>query len=757
MHVSSSRTSWAWLAACCTLAAMLMPLAAWAQAPATVVGRVSAAPSGEPLAGVRIAVTGTARAAVSNGRGEYRIVGLATGTYLLTASLIGREPARRTIAVPGQGTVSADFALPEGSLLLSDVVVTASRAAEPASRVAATVHVLSSDAIATSPARTADDLLREMPGVELPRTSSTVSGPEEIVSLRGADEGRTLVMLDGVPLNDSWGEWIQWNRAPRFQLDRVEVLEGGGSSLYGNSAMGGVISLVSKPIVRRGYTLLAGAGSRGAADASLYGSTVSGRLGVSVGGDYGRGGGYTLLRPAHRGPVDQASTVVRGNANARAEYALGGGSTLFASAGYFADDRSLGTPLTEPNQRTIWSGVAGATIPSLLGGTLQVRGFGQDQQYDSHASRVSADRTSETPLVAQRIPSHDLGGSVRWSRPAGPFELVSVGGDFRHMVGRLDESVYGSGGALAGTRTSGGTQEVGGAYIQAVLAPTERLRIEASARIDAWRSHDGSRVDGTSATPSATSYPAKTNSAFAPRLGASYALLPTLTLRSSFYRAFRAPTLSEQYRTFFAGPNTFMGNPALTPEYLTGVDAGIDWRPVPAIEIRATAFLNDYKDLDDFTFLAPGPTPGSAILQRQNVGEAKSRGVEGEVALHPVREVTLAASYNYDHARVTATNQPVNRVPLHRAAIRLTYDAPAVATLNLLLRTEGENHALGGARLAPFTVFDIDARREIRHGLGVFVAAENLFNREYVVNVSGPLESIGLPRTVRGGVMVESF
>ncbi|HEU4587070.1 MAG TPA: TonB-dependent receptor [Gemmatimonadales bacterium] len=758
IQVIPDRRPWARIARRFLLALVMALAPATARAQdGSIAGRVTAAPSGEPLEGVRIAVTGSARAAVTNRRGEFRIVGLSAGSYVVTASLIGREPGRRTIVVPERGTATADFALAEGSLLLSDLVVTANRADEPASRVAATVHVLSGGAITTSPARTTDDLLRELPGVELPRTSSTVSGPEEIVSLRGADEGRTLVMLDGVPLNDPWGEWIQWNRAPRFQLDQVEVLEGGGSSLYGNYAMGGVISLASRPIVRRGYNLLASGGSRGAADASLYGSTVVGRLGLSLGGDYGRGGGYTLLRPDQRGPIDQASTVARGNVNARAEYALGGGNTLFASAGYFADDRSLGTPLTEPNQRTIWSGVVGATLQSVLGGTLQLRGFGQDQRYDSHASRVNADRTSETPLVAQRIPSHDLGGSVRWARPAGPFEMVAIGGDFRHMVGRMDETVYGATGGVQGTRTSGGTQEVGGAYVQAVLAPIQRLRIEASARFDAWRSHDGSRVDATTATPTTVAYEAKSNSAFAPRVGASFALLPTLTLRSSFYRAFRAPTLSEEYRTFFSGPNTFMGNPALTPEYLTGVDAGIDWRPVPAVEVRATAFLNHYQDLDDFTFVAPGATPGSSILQRQNVGEAKSRGIEGEIAIRPVREVRVAASYNYDRARITATDKPVNRVPLHRAAVRFTYDKRSLGALNVLLRMEGENHALGGARLAPFTVFDVDVRREIRPGLELFAAAENLFNREYIVNVSGPLESIGLPRTLRGGIMVESF
>jgi outer membrane receptor protein involved in Fe transport len=624
--------------------------------------------------------------------------------------------------------------------------------------VAATVNVLTPEEVRTSPARTTDDLLREVPGLELPRTSSTVSGPEEIVSIRGADEGRTLVLLDGVPLNDPWGEWIEWNRAPRFQLDRVEVLEGGGSSLYGNYAMGGVISLFSRPIVDRGYDATASGGSRGAADAALYGSNVSGRLGYSLSGDYGTGGGYTLLSPGQRGPIDQDSKVTRRNVGGRLEYALGGASTVFASANYFSDNRSLGTPLTEPNRRRIASGVLGGNIGGVWGGSLQVRAYGQDQQYDSRSSLVNADRTAEVPNVAQRIPSHDLGGSAIWSRPAGIFETIALGGDFRYMKGKLEENVYGSSsGTIVGTRVSGGSQQVGGAFVQGVLAPAEPLRIEVSARVDAWRSYDGSRVNNTGATPTATAYPSKSNSAFAPRLGVRYALLKSLAVRGSFYRAFRAPTLSEEYRTFFVGPNTFMGNPALTPEYLTGYDAGLDWQPIPAVEMRVTAFWNTYRDLDDFEFLSPGSAPGSAILQRQNVGEAKANGVEGEVALRLTDELTLGASYNYDHARVTSTGAPVNRVPLQRASARVTYDSRRIATVDFIYRYEGRNHALGGAGLPSFMVFDLDARRELRRGAEVFVDVENLFDRDYIVNVSGPLQYVGLPRTIRGGISLRSF
>jgi outer membrane receptor protein involved in Fe transport len=743
----------------CVAAAIVVayPALSIGQSTPSLNGSVIDATNGQALAGVRIGVSGSSRAAVTDDRGHYHIEGLSAGDYTITASRLGAEPAARTVHVPGSGSISVDFSLKPGSVLLSDVVVSASRIPESPRQVAATVNVMSRDQVRTNPARATDDLLREMPGVELPRTSSTVSGPEEIVSIRGADEGRTLVLLDNVPLNDPWGEWIQWNRAPKFQLDRAEVLEGGGSSLYGNYAMGGVISLFTQPVFKRAYSLMASGGSRGAGDFSLYGSDLRGPLGYSLSGDYGTGGGYTVLRPSQRGSIDQASSVTRRNVNGRAEYSVGKAGSIFASGNYFDDDRSLGTPLTEPNKRRIVSGVVGGNVDAPFGGAIEARFFGQRQNYDSHSSVVNAGRTSERPNVAQHIPSHDLGGSLQWSRGFGMLQLLSVGADFRRMVGELNEDVYNVAGTVAGTRHSGGSQSVGGAFVQGVLAPIEPLRIEASARFDSWRSHDGSRVDNTATPPTSTDYPSKSNSAFAPRVGLRYQVLGSLALRSSLYKAFRAPTLSEEYRTFFAGPNTFMGNPDLTPEYLTGYDVGFDWDPAPMFELRATGFWNKYKDLDDFTFLQPGPTPGSAVLQRQNVGAAHSRGAEGEVALRPIDEVTLSVSYNYDLARVDATKAFVNRVPLQRGAARLTYESPRIATINAIVRYEGPNHALGGARLAPFGLFDLDARREIRPGTEIFAAAENLFDRQYTVNLQGGLESLGLPRTIRGGLSLRSF
>jgi outer membrane receptor protein involved in Fe transport len=344
---------------------------------------------------------------------------------------------------------------------------------------------------------------------------------------------------------------------------------------------------------------------------------------------------------------------------------------------------------------------------------------------------------------------------VQWSRPLGFLTSLSVGGDVRHMVGELQENLY-TGGVPSGRRVSGGTQQVGGAFIAGVVSPVEALRIEASARVDAWRSRNGSRTisGGTLPQPTVEQFEDKSNTAFAPRLGVRFAPVRSFALRGTLFRAFRAPSLSEEYRTIFAGPNQLRGNPALGPEYLDGYDAGFDWQPSRMLEVRATVFRNFYRDLASFISIAPN------VSQRQNVGSARSQGVEGEVALHPLPGLTVAGSYNYDDARVTSgatSGRWVNRVPEQRAAGRVTYASHLLGTLTAITRYEGMNHTLQGARLAPFAVVDLHARREILHGAELFVGVENLLDREYTVNYSGVLESLGMPRTVRAGAAVRSF
>jgi outer membrane receptor protein involved in Fe transport len=732
-------------------ASAVAPHPALAQATGAIAGNITAAPTAQPLPGTTITLVGTRYGAIADEHGAYRITDLPAGQYLARATRIDRQAQQHRIIIRAGETIHLDFALAERSLLLPGVVVSAARAPLPSAHIAATVNALSAEAVRASPARAADDLLREAPGVQLPRISSTVSGPEQIVSLRGVDEGSTLVLFNGVPLNDPWGEWIQWNRVPTFSVDHVEVLQGGGSSLYGNYAMGGVIQLFSRPITPRTVRALATGGSRGLYDASLFASDLRGPLGLALSADIGGGGGYIVVPPSERGTIDIPSTATRRNLNLRAEYALGANRTLSASANVFDDDRSGGTPLS-PDSRTIGSVVLGGDFGTLASGQLTTRLFGSVQRYASHQSRTAPDRSSESPALFQRIPSHDVGGSAQWSRAIGPFQLLSAGGDFHYATGHLEENVFDTTGATTATRTTGGSQLIGGVFVQGVLAPAARWRIEASARLDGWRNFAGSRTVSDSG---ARTFAARSDGALSPRVGVSYAALPTLTLRASGYQAFRAPTLNEQYRDFLSGNLLFQANPELGPEHLTGGDVGLDWRPSSMVELTLTGFVNRLRDLGTFVPVAPG------ILRRENVGRTRSRGAEAVLAVHPTHALRIVASYDYDDARITAAPNPasvgtrVPRVPLQRATLRAIYSAPAVGELSVMARYEGAETALSGASLAPFVVVDLQARRTLVREVALYLAVENVTDREYLVDRAGNSQSTGLPRTVRAGLSVQ--
>src|SRR5689334_8629540 len=277
-------------------------------------GTVTASENRGPVIGARVSIAAPERVAISDQRGMYVLRNLPAGTYRVITTAIGRKPDTSSVAVAASRPTSLEISLKEGSLLLSSMIVSATRTPMEASKVASTVNVLSPEQIQQSPAREAQDMLREIPAVELPRTSSLVGGTAQIVSIRGVDEGRTGVLFDGIPINDAWGEWIDWGRVPKSMLDRVEVVEGGTSSLYGNGAMGGVISFFSRPLAPGAADIQIDGGSREAKHGyAAVGIPVATGLSLNVTGDYQEKGGYNQIDPAKRGAVDVVSNVIQRN------------------------------------------------------------------------------------------------------------------------------------------------------------------------------------------------------------------------------------------------------------------------------------------------------------------------------------------------------------------------------------------------------------------------------------------------------------
>ncbi|GLC25740.1 TonB-dependent receptor [Roseisolibacter agri] len=775
------------------LALLAAPAAAHAQRTGTLRGTVTAATEKSPLAGARVAIVTPERVAITGPAGRYALRNLPAGHYEVLITALGRAPQRREIDVAAGDTATLDVALADGSLLLSSVVTTATRTPLEASRVATTVNVLTPEHVRTSPARESQDLLREIPGVELPRTSSLVGGTAQIVSIRGVDEGRTAVLFDGIPVNDAWGEWIEWGRVPKGMLDRVEVVSGGTSSLYGNGAMGGVISFFSRPLAPGAVTATVEGGSRDARHVyAAAGVPIWGALTANVSADYQDGGGYrlvgagttratiagrdTMVSTVAPGLVDVASGVVQRNAYLRLNYAPSARWSAFATGHLFGDTRGTGTPLSRQT-RELQHVDLGVDYGTAATGRLSVRAWDgrQDEHQRSATVRASSATCATASTIARQcedssvvadIPSHDWGASALWTRAVPGLESITIGGDYRHYSGNYDEVDFNTScpGASCGriTRTilSGGEQALSGAFVQAIAAPVAPLRVELSARVDRWDNTNGRSAD---ATAGVTSYPDSSAVAFSPRVGARWQLLRGLAVHGAYYQAFRAPNLAELYRKQITPTQVTLPNPYLKAERALGREVGLEWQPAAWVDVKGTWYVADYRDFNVPTTLST--TGGVTTRQRRNVTRTRSQGAEAYVALRPIEALFLSAGVSYDDARQQSNiadpaHKPhVNRVPSPRQTLRATYTSPLLGAYTAIWRHEGHTTTLQGAWLDPFTVVDLHGRREVIPGVSAFAALENVGDTRYQVNLTGAgtsaLMSYGMPRTLRVGLTLD--
>ena len=215
-------------------------------------------------------------------------------------------------ASPGAASSPAAQSTPV-AVTLAPVVVTATRTNATPEDSTSYVTVFSNDDVKQTPALVVDDALRNVPGFNtFRRSSSIVTAPADDpeaqgVTLRGVGTGgasRALVMLDGVPVNDGYGGWIYWDELPLQSIDRVEIVEGGGSDLWGNEAEGGVINIISKqPAPNSNVQVQAAYGNHNTTQDAVSGDYVQGPLKVSIEQDFFNTQGWSIIKSGFRGPL----------------------------------------------------------------------------------------------------------------------------------------------------------------------------------------------------------------------------------------------------------------------------------------------------------------------------------------------------------------------------------------------------------------------------------------------------------------------
>ncbi len=696
---------------------------------------------------------------------ELMIVSLVRLCLFVCVGLVPlRVWAQATPAAAGTGLRTAPLKTSEA------ITVTATRSGVALGAGATTITELTHAQLTDYPALTLDDRLRQHAGFELfRRTSGWVQNPtSQGISLRGLGStaaSRTLVLMDNAPLNDPFGGWIHWNELPPEAISAVTIASGGGSDLYGSSALGGVIDLIpampsaassARPLLMADISEAA----QGTTSASGRIDLKQARLAELLAAQFFRTDGYILVAPAFRGPVDVPANVHFETAHLELDHArpaAAKANRAFLLGNVLNEARDNGTPI-QTNGTRLWRYLLGDDWAASARISGRVRGFGSDEAYRQSFSAISPARTSERLTREQQIRTQELGGSADATLRRTHVALVA-GGDVRDLRATDAETPIANH-QPNGLADTSARQRFFGGFVEGLgergpWSATASLRID---RAENLATKNLSMVKGT-ATQSVT--PNRSEAIFSPRVGLVRRLGAGATVHASGFRAFRTPTMNELYRTGQVGQEITFANANLVSERATGAEAGLDWTPARGnVQLAATYFFTEINRPVSAVLIAHTAT--TITNERENLGQIQSQGVELSATAHRGEALSATVGYQFADATVTSFSaQPalvgnwIPEVPRNTATAQLRGQSRRFGVLTLDARETGRvyDDSSNIYVLHGFFTLGLYAERAVGGHVTAYVSVENMLNRA-VEAARTPVLTLGTPVTAAGGVQL---
>ena len=688
------------------------------------------------------------------------------GNFTLEIQAEGFSILRQTYAKLQDFPQNAVFTLaPAG--LREEVIVTANRIETRLGETPASIVTLSKPELDTIAAPTIDDALRQVAGFSLFRRagSRTANPTAQGVSLRGvgaSGASRSLVLLDGVALNDPFGGWIIWSRVPPVAVERVEVLRGGASSLYGNNSLSGTINIISqKKREKLNFSAEIFGGTQNTFSASsVFGFKIKDWTADFVASNF-QTKGYILIDDDARGAVDDFAGSRNSNLSLRIGKSFSESLRIFFKPSYFGEARTNGTPL-QINRTHLREFVFGGDFNSS-NSKLKIQNpkfnwlfYGGTQVYDQTFSSIAADRNSESLIRVQRVPAQNFGFSSQASGVVGENHTFVAGFEAREVRGASDETGFFNNRATS-VSSSGGRERTFGVFLQDFARIGQRFILMASARFDAWENFRASSSTTTLSTNQTMTavFPNRRESAFSPQISLLFQATKNLSFYALGSKSFRAPTLNELYRGFRVGNVATNANENLRAEKAVNFETGASFTR-SKIQFRGNFFWTQISQpIANVTLTV---TPNLITRRRQNIGETRARGVEIEAETR-LRDFNISAGYLFTDSRVL--DFPANRsledllvpqVARHQFTFNTRY-AKRDWSFALQGRASSQqfDDDLNLFRLEPYFQLDVFAAKRFKENLQIFAAVENVFNSRYSIGRT-PVRTVSPPVNVRAGI-----
>lgn len=624
-------------------------------------------------------------------------------------------------SIPWATYVSAEApAEAEPVIETREVVVSATKTPLPISQVTSAVEVIYGEELEQKKMKTVVDALRLAQGVAV--LSNGGPGREASVRIRGASNTHTLVLIDGAIVNSATQGFFDFSNLTTENIDRIEILRGAQSMLYGSDAMGGVINIITKK----------GTGAPSGSAFMEYGSFSTIREGGQVSGAKGP---FDFSGSLSRWDSSSFSTTnyQRGAAERDAFHNWQGSARLGAA---LPKDGRLDFSLRWSNSDVGLDSITSTTKSDVLGSKQTTRSLVLSGSYEQPltswwSQKLTVGQNNERTLFDGGTTRRNVetGQVTTPTRTLSDIDILNRRAEWQHNF-QIGKPLL----LTAGYQYR--DEQGDNPSFQPKTSPVKILSSHAGYAQGQVNLQDrvfltgGVRQDSFNTFGDATTY----------RVTGGYLHQETGTkVRGSYATGFRSPNINQ---LFFPG----FGNPDLKPEKSKSADLGVDQNLLDGkLKLSAGYFWNHFDNLIQNVL-------AGALLRPENVGQARTQGWELSFRMDVLKELSVRGQYTYTLTRDLSNNRRLARWPIDQASLGVSYQPMAPLHINVDYRFVGarnnDANNTPSQRMGSFGVVNASATYDVNKTLQVFGRVENLTNQDYE-EIAGYGTAI---RSVYGGV-----
>ncbi|NTW32273.1 MAG: TonB-dependent receptor [Bacteroidetes bacterium] len=726
----------------------------------------------EPLQNANILLNNSAKSSVSDKDGKFLITNISEGNYIIKVSYIGYQSFQKKIELKKNQTLHLEISLKDTIFSGKEVNITANREYKLIDKPNR-ITIINAKNIESAPVQNINEMIDYVSGASMSNTFGIFSS-KAIVTLRGLpsnDQSRTLIMLDGVPLNKSDEGSVNWNMINKNNIESINVIKGPGPAMYGSGAMGGVVSIISKkPAKKLEGSIITDYGTYNTmgANISLSGlvkidSVKSKKLYWALSGFGRKSDGYIT-------ELDQFVTVEDTvvvpvflkelNTSVKAGYSFNKNQNVDCQFNFFDDIRGNGVK--------VFDNYGAFSTHRTYSGIARYSGNSKYFKWNSNIFKIEEKyiriyeymKEGVYQLYGADSKRDDVGGSFNLSYSKFNSQEITAGVSYK--LGSVDgtDTYYTSTDIIRNT----GKMQTSAVFIQdEINLFNKKVQINAGLRYDFAKYYDGLfTIDYPSySIEFYKNFENKTTSekhwnALCPRFSAQYKFSETERAYFSVAKGFRAPILDDMSRTGKKKGGFNIANPELKPELIITYEAGTDFNIIKNLSANISVYYSLGKDFMYSTSTGDSVNMGykiAPVFEKQNIGKVEIYGIETELKYELGKNLSVFVNYSYTHAQIkehnvkdinvdsSLTGKYLTDIPNHKASAGITWNNKIVNTSVLFkyigkmwindLNTVDTEYLLTD-KYSDYSIINIRFERKIIKNLSASLSVENIFNKMYI-------------------------